>query len=98
LQSRRLLVIYATDARNSGMRFADDEEKVIADFGRLPVLIRKGTVDLSLNLLPGTWRLTPVTLNGMASVAAARMVSPAGLRISNEAISGPTTFFLLEAE
>ncbi|MCV9966678.1 glycoside hydrolase [Pararhizobium sp. BT-229] len=97
-QSRRLLVIYATDARNSGMRFADDEEKVIADFGRLPVLIRKGTVDLSLNLSPGTWRLTPVTLNGMASATAAKTVSAAGLRISNETTSGPTTFFLLEAE
>ena len=35
-QSRRLLIIYATDARNTGMQFSDNEEKVIADFGRLP--------------------------------------------------------------
>ncbi len=95
--SRRLLVIYATDAHNTGMRFSDDEEKVIADFGRLPVLIRKGYVDLSLKLAEGRWRLTPVTLNGVASVTAAETISPAGFRISNDTISGPTTFFLLEA-
>jgi len=97
-QSRRLLVIYATDAHNTGMRFSDDEEKVIADFGRLPVLIRKGYVDLSLTLAEARWRLTPVTLNGVASVTAAQTISPAGFRISNDTISGPTTFFLLEAD
>ncbi|MCW0001412.1 glycoside hydrolase [Pararhizobium sp. YC-54] len=95
-QSRRLLVIYATDARNTGMQFSDDEEKVIADFGRLPVLIRKGYVDLSLALAEGQWRLTPVTLNGVALEAAGQAISPAGFRLSNDAASGPTTFFLLE--
>lgn len=95
-RSRRLLVIYATDARNTGMQFRDDEEKVIADFGRLPVLIRKGYVDLSLALAKGQWRLTPVTLNGVALEAAGQAISPAGFRLSNDAASGPTTFFLLE--
>ncbi|WP_455269990.1 glycoside hydrolase [Rhizobium herbae] len=95
-QSRRLLVIYATDARNTGMQFSDDEEKVIADFGRLPVLIRKGYVDLSLRLAEGQWRLTPITLNGVASKAAGQVISPTGFRLSNDAASGPTTFFLLE--
>ncbi|WP_428429736.1 glycoside hydrolase [Pararhizobium sp.] len=97
-QSRRLLVIYATDAHNTGMKFSDDEEKVIADFGRLPVLIRKGYVDLSLNLAKGEWRLTPVTLNGVASTAAGQVISPTGFRLSNDAASGPTTFFLLERD
>ena len=97
-QSRRLLVIYATDAHNTGMQFSDDEEKVIADFGRLPVLIRKGYVDLSLALAEGEWRLTPVTLNGVASKAAGQVISPTGFRLSNDAASGPTTFFLLERD
>lgn len=95
-QSRKLLVIYATDTHNTDMQFSDDEEKVIADFGRLPVLIRKGYVDLSLTLAKGKWRLTPVTLNGVASTAAGQGVSPSGFRLSNDAASGPTTFFLLE--
>lgn len=95
-QSRKLLVIYATDAHNTDMQFRDDEEKVIADFGRLPVLIRKGYVDLSIRLADGQWRLTPVTLNGIASPAAGQSISPTGFRISNDAASGPTTFFLLE--
>ncbi|URK86919.1 glycoside hydrolase [Rhizobium sp. RCAM05350] len=95
-QSRRLLVIYATDARNTGMQFSDDEEKVIADFGRLPVLIHKGYVDLSLRLAEGQWRLTPITLNGVASRAAGQAISPTRFRLSNDAASGPTTFFLLE--
>lgn len=97
-QSRRLLVIYATDAHNTGMTFSDDEEKVIADFGRLPVLIRKGYVDLSLTLAKGDWRLTPVTLNGVASTEAGQVISPTGFRLSNDAASGPTTFFLLERD
>lgn len=95
-QSRKLLVIYATDAHNTDMQFRDDEEKVIADFGRLPVLIRRGYVDLSLELAEGQWRLTPITLNGVASTAAGQEVSPTGFRLSNDAASGPTTFFLLE--
>ncbi len=95
-QSRKLLVIYATDTHNTDMQFSDDEEKVIADFGRLPVLIRKGFVDLSLALAKGKWRLTPVTLNGVTSTAAGQDVSPSGFRLSNDAASGPTTFFLLE--
>jgi len=97
-QSRRLLVIYATDAHNTGMTFSDDEEKVIADFGRLPVLIRKGYVDLSLTLAKGDWRLTPVTLNGVASTEAGQVISPTGFRLSNDAASGPTTFFLLDRD
>ncbi|WP_426239687.1 glycoside hydrolase [Pararhizobium sp. DWP1-1-3] len=97
-QSHRLLVIYATDAHNTGMKFRDDEEKVIADFGQLPVLIRKGYVDLSLTLAKGEWRLTPVTLNGIASTAAGQVITPAGFRLSNDAASGPTTFFLLETD
>lgn len=95
-QSRKLLVIYATDAHNTDMQFRDEEEKVIADFGRLPVLIRRGYVDLSLKLAEGQWRLTPITLNGVASTAAGQEVSPTGFRLSNDAASGPTTFFLLE--
>ena len=97
-QSRRLLIVYATDARNTGMQFSDDEEKVIADFGRLPVLVRKGFVDLSLQLSKGEWLLTPVTLNGVASKTAGQVISPAGFRLSNDAPSGPTTFFLLERD
>lgn len=95
-QSRKLLVIYATDAHNTDMQFRDDEEKVIADFGRLPVLVRKGYVDLSLTLAKGEWRLTPITLNGVASKAAGQRISPTGFRLSNDTASGPTTFFLLE--
>ncbi len=95
-QSRKLLVIYATDAHNTDMQFSDDEEKVIAAFGRLPVLIRKGYVDLSLTLAKGKWRLTPVTLNGVATTTAGQVVTPDSFRLSNDAASGPTTFFLLE--
>ncbi|RVO18100.1 glycoside hydrolase, partial [Sinorhizobium meliloti] len=35
-ESRRLLLILATDAQNTGMIFRDSEEKVIKDFGALP--------------------------------------------------------------
>lgn len=96
-ESRRILVIYATDARNTGMRFSDDEEKTIADFGRLPVLLKSGSADVSLDLAKGRWTLTPVGLDGTLYRTESKRISPEGFRISNDTLLGPTTFFLLES-
>lgn len=95
-QSRRILVVYATDARNTGMRFSDDEDRTIADFGRLPVLIRKGYVEVSMNLMEGQWTLTPIGLDGTLYRTELRSIMPSRLQISNDTRFGPTTFFLLE--
>ncbi|MDO9050439.1 MAG: hypothetical protein Q7U70_02985 [Methylotenera sp.] len=46
--SKHMLVILATDARNSGMRFADAAETTLLDLGKKPVLIK--TVKIKLKL------------------------------------------------
>lgn len=92
----RFLLIFATDARNSGMIFRDREQKVIEDFGRLPVRIRKGHVDLRLGRTARQWQLSPIGLDGKVQPPAARGSGPVAFRLSNDMPSGPTTYFLLE--
>lgn len=96
--SKRILLIYATDARNTGMRFEDQEEKIVADFGRLPVLIRKGRIKISFNGRATRWRLSPVGLDGTVHTALKMANGRIELALSNDTPSGPTTFFLLETD
>lgn len=96
-QSRRILLIFATDARNSGMRFRDADEKVIEDFGRLPVLIRKARVTIDFER-QGRWRISPVGLDGKIHTAFASGNGAVAFDLSNDTPQGPTTFFLLEIE
>ncbi|NKC03271.1 hypothetical protein HED55_07665 [Ochrobactrum haematophilum] len=49
--SEKMLVIFATDARNTGMRFRDDAQKEIEDWGRLPVTLLRNRVDFRLRVL-----------------------------------------------
>lgn len=96
--SKRILLIYATDARNSGMRFQDAEEKIIDDFGTLPVLIKKGRIEVSFNGRAARWRLSPVGLDGSARPILRMLNGRINLALSNDTPTGPTTFFLLETD
>jgi hypothetical protein len=95
--ARRILLVFATDARNTAMRFRDRQERVIEDFGRLPVLLRAGTADVEL-AREGRWRLSPVGLDGHVHAPVDRGEGRIGFRLDNDAPSGPTTFFLLEID
>lgn len=97
-KSRRLLLIFATDAQNTGMTFRDTEEKVIEDFGRLPVLIREGYVDLSMERSAASWSVSPVGLDGTAHAPVVKGKGAVAFRLSNDVPSGPTTYFLLELQ
>ncbi|MBD9488703.1 glycoside hydrolase [Ensifer sp. ENS11] len=94
--SRRFLLIFATDAQNTDMTFRDSEEKVIESFGRLPVLIQQGTVDLSLSKTAAKWRISPVGLDGTVHPPVVDGAGAVKFRLSNDGPSGPTTYFLLE--
>lgn len=92
----RFLLIFATDARNTDMVFRDREQKVIEDFGRLPVRIRKGHVDIRLDRSARQWQLSPIGLDGSVKPPAISSSGPVAFRLSNDLPSGPTTYFLLE--
>ncbi|MDX0464534.1 glycoside hydrolase [Sinorhizobium medicae] len=95
-QSRRLLLIFATDAQNSNMVFRDSDEKVIEDFGELPVRIRKNYVDLELSRTAGKWSVSPVGLDGTVYPPVDRGSGRVAFRLSNDTPYGPTTYFLVE--
>lgn len=96
VQSRRVLLVFATDAQNSGMVFRDSEEKIIEDFGTLPVLIRKGHVDLTISRTVGKWQVSPIGLDGTVYPPVRTGVGRVAFRLSNDTPYGPTTYFLVE--
>jgi hypothetical protein len=44
----RLLLVFSTDARNTGMKFADARESEITDWGSLPVVVRAGRLSIGI--------------------------------------------------
>lgn len=95
--SERLLVIFASDARNSDMRFRDKAQKIIEDWGRLPVTLLRNRVDVNLAGNAVSWTLSPIGLDGKVHEKIAAGSGPIAFRLDNGAgKAGPTTFFLLE--
>ena len=98
--SRRLLVIFATDAMNTAMTFRDADRRTIESFGRMPVLIKRETVRIRLaSPGDGRWRLVSLGLDGHRgdTLPLAMEGQAVAMTIDNAATShGPTTFFVLE--
>ena len=95
--SRKLLVIFATDARNTAMKFSDPHDRVIADYGRLPVLMRVASIDFSFPG-QGPWRLAPVGLDGKIKPVIASGTGNLATRLTNLGPDGPTTYFLIQRD
>lgn len=98
-KSAHLLLIFATDARNTDMKFRDDDQRTIKSYGHLPVLIRHERVRLGINFAAGgSWSLTSLHLNGETGdpLELAADGSRLTFTLDNAATShGPTTFFRL---
>lgn len=94
-QSKRQLLILASDARNSGMRFRDADQHVIENFGHLPVLIRRMTVGIRFEGF-GTFKVSPIGLDGRVRPPVATAKSGETIQLSNDTPNGPTTYFLVE--
>ncbi len=95
--SRRMLVILATDARNSGMRFADSAETTLQDLGKTPVLIRTAKVKLKLrNRNAAQLKVFSTTLSGKRGdvIPVNREADGIGFVLDTAKLShGPTTYF-----
>ena len=48
VESRRILLVYATDALNSGMTFPSVERETLVTLGRAPALLRTGQIKMAL--------------------------------------------------
>jgi hypothetical protein len=102
--SDNILLIFATDAINTGMTFTDATRTVLKDQGTAPALVRQGIANATLSLSHRKpMRLLALDLKGnrQGEIALAMTETPAGadwsFTLDNVAQSfGPTTFFLLE--
>lgn len=102
--SRRLLLIFATDAMNTGQKFSDASRRTVVDYGKLPVVIKRGQVRIRLALgTPGAGAgngavLRSLRLDGTigAQLPIVSYESDMEINLDNATEHGPTTFFLLE--
>ncbi len=101
-ESSKLLIVMATNARNTGMTFSDMEQTVVSNYGALPVEIKVEWVQFSLPT-DRAWRISPINLDGVVQphVISGDGTSSIGAQLWNNVSSlsaspGPTTYFLLE--
>lgn len=95
--SKRMLVILATDARNSGMRFSDAAETTLLDLGKKPVLIKTAVVKLKLkNQNAAKLKVYSNTLRGKRGdvIPVAQESDGISFVLDTARLShGPTTYF-----
>jgi hypothetical protein len=100
--SKRILVILATDARNSGMLFADSAETTLSNLGTQPVLIRAATVKLTIkNLYATQLKVFSNTLRGKRGdvIPVTQEVGGVSFVLNTAKLShGPTTYFEISVQ
>jgi hypothetical protein len=100
--SKRMLVILATDARNSGMRFADTAETTLQDLGKKPVLIRAVMVNLKLkNQNAAILKVFSNNLRGQRgdAIPITRELDGISFVLDTARLShGPTTYFEITSQ
>ena len=97
-QSGRLLLVFATDALNSGMKFTSPERTELINIGKQPVLLQTGRLTLSLDrqVPVRTVSVFPLKLTGerLAKVPVRLEGNRLELELDTARLpSGPTPFF-----
>jgi hypothetical protein len=100
--SRRILLVYATDAVNSGSEYNDEARTVLRRIGGLPVLQRTGTVHLRLaSQHAGSLKAWSLGFDGSRQTPLPVTVADgaAAVTINTQALTtSPTPFFELATE
>ena len=63
-ESKRILLTHLTDVQNTGVQWADAEHRILLKRGRLPMIARKGTAEVSLTVAPGAWKAYALGTDG----------------------------------
>jgi hypothetical protein len=63
-ESKRILLTHLTDVQNTGVQWADAEHHILLKRGRLPMIARKGTAEVSLAVAPGAWKAYALGTDG----------------------------------
>jgi len=95
--SQRMLLIVATDARNSDMRFMDAAETTLKDLGKKPILMRVAKFKLNFkNTHAASLKVYSTTLRGQRGDAIPVTQNADGLTVMLDTAKlnhGPTTYF-----
>ncbi|WP_418393262.1 hypothetical protein [Victivallis lenta] len=63
-ESNRYLLLHLTESHNSGIRFRDQAMTIVEDWGKLPLLLRKTNMEITLNRDFTGYTLHAVDFNG----------------------------------
>jgi len=63
-ESKRILLLHLTESKNSGMIFSESRRQVVNNLGKVPVLIRRGSAEITLKRPLDGFRLYAVDLTG----------------------------------
>jgi len=95
--SERMLVIIATDARNSEMKFADKAETMVLDIGKKPITMRTIEIQFRLkNTNKSALKVYSVNLRGQRMDQLPVKVTDNGIEVilnTNILTHGPTPYF-----
>jgi hypothetical protein len=99
-QSRRLLIVISTDARNSGESYEDEDGVVMQKRGVLPVLMRTGrfTIDIARDPKAPALRAWALAMDGTRRDALPMTVKPDGVHLEIDTAAwpcGPSPFIEL---
>ena len=100
-ESRRILLVYATDALNSGMTFSSPERETLVALGGLPVLLRTGQLKVTLTgRHAASLKVWALGLDGRRAevVAAAAKGETLAVAVDTGRLKGVTPFFEMVAE
>jgi hypothetical protein len=100
-ESRRILLVYATDALNSGMTFTSPARETLVTLGKTPVLLRAGRLEATLRTPhAAALKLWALGLDGRRAQALPIAAEGQSLtiRIDTSRIEAITPFFELAAE
>ncbi len=63
-ESGRVLILHLTDCLNSRLRFSTQERHTVEEFGKLPLLVRRSTAEVTLHGVNGNVTLYALDLSG----------------------------------
>jgi hypothetical protein len=100
-ESRRILLVYATDALNSGMTFTSPEREMLVALGKLPILLRTGLLKVTLTgRHAASLKVWALGLDGrrMEVIAAPAIGETLPVTVDTGRLKSVTPFFELVAE
>lgn len=81
-KSERMLILHLTDTKNSGMRFSGPDMNTCEDYGKLPLLVRRGEAELTLNRSLDGFRCYALNLDGFRFAEVPMTVKNGSARLS----------------